>query len=113
MFGATVQEHRLANAEQFSPNAKAEKGAMHTTSTIDYVFILDGSLELGLDSGETRILKKGDSAVQRGTAHWWRNVSKTEPAMMAAVSVGLEGAVADEMRIADMPEEGEGKEKGE
>ncbi|KFY31015.1 hypothetical protein V494_08011 [Pseudogymnoascus sp. VKM F-4513 (FW-928)] len=86
---------------------------MHTTSTIDYIFILDGSMELGLDSGETRILKKGDSAVQRGTAHWWRNVSKTEPAMLAAVSVGLEGAVADEMRIADMPEEGEGKEKGE
>lgn len=77
---------------------------MHTTSTLDYVFIVDGALELGLESGETRVVKKGDSVVQRGTTHWWRNVSKTEPAMMAVVTVGLEGAVEDEMRIVGPPE---------
>lgn len=77
---------------------------MHTTSTLDYIFILDGSLELGLENGEIRVVKKGDSVVQRGTAHWWRNISKTEPAMMGVVSVGLEGAVEDEMRIAGPPE---------
>lgn len=85
---------------------------MHTTSTLDYIFIIDGTMELGLESGETRILKKGDSAVQRATKHWWRNLSKTEPASMVAVSVGIEGAVEDEMRIEGVGEEG-GKEKGE
>lgn len=85
---------------------------MHTTSTLDYIFILDGTMELGLESGETRILKKGDSAVQRATTHWWRNTSRTEPAIMVAVSVGIEGAVEDEMRIVGAVGEGE-KEKGE
>ncbi|KFY23072.1 hypothetical protein V493_06105 [Pseudogymnoascus sp. VKM F-4281 (FW-2241)] len=97
---------QIAKEPKFGPNPNGEKGAMHTTSTIDYIFILDGSIELGLESGETRVLKKGDSAVQRGTAHWWRNTSKTEPVMMAAVSVGVEGAVEDEMRIAAPVEEG-------
>lgn len=63
-------------------------------------------MELGLESGESRILKKGDSAVQRATTHWWRNTSRTEPAMMAAVSVGIEGAVEDEMRIEGLVEGG-------
>jgi quercetin dioxygenase-like cupin family protein len=36
---------------------------MHTTSTLDYIFIVDGTIELGMASGETRILKKGDSVV--------------------------------------------------
>jgi quercetin dioxygenase-like cupin family protein len=89
------------------------KGAMHTPSTLDYIFIIDGTIELGMASGETRILKKGDSAVQRATTHWWRNTSRTEPAIMAAVSVGIEGAVEDEMRIVGVVPEGDGKEKGE
>ncbi|OBT64032.1 hypothetical protein VE03_06692 [Pseudogymnoascus sp. 23342-1-I1] len=97
----------------FSPNPEQTKGATHTTSTLDYIFILDGAMELGLESGETRILKKGDSAVQRATKHWWRNTSRTEPAIMVAVSVGIEGAVEDEMRIEGLGKEGEGKEKGE
>ncbi|KFY78226.1 hypothetical protein V499_02542 [Pseudogymnoascus sp. VKM F-103] len=42
-----------------------------------------------------------------------RNTLRTEPAMMAAVSVGIEGAVEDEMRIVGVMGEGEGKEKGE
>lgn len=28
-----------------------------------------------LDSGESRLLKRGDVAVQRGTNHAWKNVS--------------------------------------
>ncbi|KFX89358.1 hypothetical protein V495_04382 [Pseudogymnoascus sp. VKM F-4514 (FW-929)] len=95
----------------FAPNPEQEKGVMHTTTTVDYIFIIDGEMELGLDNGETRLLKKGDTAVQRASAHWWRNPSKTEPAIMAAVSVGIEGAVENEMRIQSPPEEE--KEKGE
>lgn len=51
---------------------------MHRTVSLDYGVVLEGELELVLDSGESRILKKSDMAVQRGTTHLWRNRSKTE-----------------------------------
>ncbi|OBU00523.1 hypothetical protein VE01_01042 [Pseudogymnoascus verrucosus] len=88
----------------FSPNLEQMKGALHTTSTLDYIFIINGTIELRMASREIRILNKGDST---------RNTLRTEPAMMAAVSVGIEGAVEDEMRIVGVMGEGEGKEKGE
>jgi quercetin dioxygenase-like cupin family protein len=48
---------------------------MHRTSTIDYVFILDGELEMELDGGEWVHLNAGDIVVQRGTNHAWQNRS--------------------------------------
>ncbi|CAD0037939.1 unnamed protein product [Aureobasidium pullulans] len=42
-------------------------------------------MELVLDSGETRVMKVGDVAVQRGTNHAWRNTSDTEWARMMYV----------------------------
>lgn len=51
---------------------------MHRTVSLDYGVVLDGEIELVLDSGETRVLKKGDLSIQRGTNHMWRNKSATE-----------------------------------
>ena len=51
------------------------RSAMHRTSTIDYVFILSGELEMELDGGETAHLKGGDIVIQRGTNHAWVNNS--------------------------------------
>jgi quercetin dioxygenase-like cupin family protein len=48
---------------------------MHRTSSIDYVFILDGELEMELDGGEWVHLTPGDIVVQRGTNHAWENKS--------------------------------------
>jgi quercetin dioxygenase-like cupin family protein len=55
---------------------------MHRTVSLDYGVVLEGEMELVLDSGETRLLKRGDLAVQRGTLHAWRNTNKTEWARM-------------------------------
>lgn len=55
---------------------------MHRTVSLDYGVVLEGEVELVLDSGETRLLKRGDVAVQRGTNHAWRNTSETEWARM-------------------------------
>ena len=74
---------------------------MHRTNTLDYIVILDGELELTLDSGETRVMKKGDAVVQRALMHAWRNLSKTESARMVAVAVGAENAVEHEMIFPD------------
>ncbi|KAF3399904.1 hypothetical protein F1880_008468 [Penicillium rolfsii] len=46
---------------------------MHRTQSLDYGIVLEGEIEMSLDSGETRLLKKGDIAIQRGTLHSWRN----------------------------------------
>jgi quercetin dioxygenase-like cupin family protein len=58
---------------------------MHRTVSLDYGIVLAGDMELILDSGETRKMKVGDVAIQRGTMHAWRNLSDTEPARMIYV----------------------------
>ena len=51
---------------------------MHRTVSLDYGVVLEGEMELVLDSGEVRTMKRGDVAIQRGTNHAWRNTSSTE-----------------------------------
>lgn len=51
---------------------------MHRTVSLDYGVVLEGEIELVLDSGETRVMRRGDVCVQRGTMHEWRNRSATE-----------------------------------
>lgn len=58
---------------------------MHRTVSLDYGVVLEGEIELVLDSGETRVLKRGDLCVQRGTMHQWKNCSQTEWARMLYV----------------------------
>lgn len=55
----------------FPPGAETP---FHRTMTVNIGVILDGTVELHLDSGEMRTLKKGDSYTQRGTMHKWKNV---------------------------------------
>lgn len=74
---------------------------MHRTVSLDYGVVIEGEVELVLDSGETRLLKRGDVAIQRGTMHAWRNTSKTEWARMMYVlqeckPVEVEGEVLKE-----------------
>ncbi|KAL8755118.1 MAG: hypothetical protein Q9184_004891 [Pyrenodesmia sp. 2 TL-2023] len=58
---------------------------MHRTESLDYGIVIQGEIECLLDSGEKRIMRPGDVAVQRGTMHAWRNTSSTEWARMAFV----------------------------
>ncbi|KAH8676285.1 hypothetical protein BX600DRAFT_198492 [Xylariales sp. PMI_506] len=68
--GGTVARFVDAPPDSVSP--------MHRTISLDYGVVIEGEVELILDSGETRLLKRGDIAIQRGTMHAWRNPSKTE-----------------------------------
>lgn len=74
---------------------------MHRTVSLDFGVVLEGEVELQLDSGETRLLKRGDVSVQRGTNHAWRNTSKDHWCRMlyvlqAAESVTLAGKALHE-----------------
>ena len=58
---------------------------MHRTVSLDYGVVLEGEVELVLDSGEKRLLQRGDVAIQRGTNHAWKNTSDTKWARMMYV----------------------------
>lgn len=51
---------------------------MHQTQSVDYGIVLEGSIRLVLDSGETQLMGRGDVAVQRATMHAWKNPSKEQ-----------------------------------
>jgi mannose-6-phosphate isomerase-like protein (cupin superfamily) len=46
---------------------------MHTTPTIDFEVVLSGEVVLELDEGASVTLRAGDTVVQNGTRHRWRN----------------------------------------
>ena len=48
---------------------------MHRTISLDFGVVVEGEMELVLDSGEVQHLYPGDTVVQRGTNHAWRNVT--------------------------------------
>lgn len=58
---------------------------MHRTVSLDYGVVLEGEVELILDSGEKRIMKRGDCSIQRATNHAWRNMSESKWARMLYV----------------------------
>lgn len=60
---------------------------MHTSATIDYEFVVSGRVVLELDDGATTELSAGDTVVQNGTRHAWRN-PYDEPCLMVGVMVG-------------------------
>jgi len=61
---------------------------MHTTATIDYEFVVSGRCVLELDDDATRELGPGDTVIQNGTRHAWRNPYE-EPCLMVVVLVGV------------------------
>ncbi|KAK8160894.1 hypothetical protein BKA80DRAFT_276242 [Phyllosticta citrichinensis] len=58
---------------------------MHRTISLDYGVVLEGDVELILDSGEKRLMKRGDISIQRGTNHAWKNMSDEHWARMLYV----------------------------
>lgn len=81
----------LAEMESALPGLAAhmepDHPGMHTTATIDYEFVVSGSVVLELDDGVEVELHAGDTVIQNGTRHAWRNRG-TEPCQLVVVLVG-------------------------
>lgn len=77
---------RSLNKSKSEIKTEPEDSGMHQTDTIDYGFILQGSIVLDLGS-EKVILNAGDSFVQNGTRHAWRNPNEV-PAIIGVVMIG-------------------------
>jgi len=60
---------------------------MHTSDTTDFDVVLSGEIILELDDGVEVLLRPGDTVVQNGTRHRWRNPGSV-PAVVAVAIVG-------------------------
>lgn len=94
LHGAAVRTTIFPPDSSISPEAAAEYAArmkdiygaqggegdapdipgMHVTETIDVMTVIDGEIWALMEDGET-LLRQGDTMVQRGTRHAWRNRS--------------------------------------
>jgi hypothetical protein len=84
-------EAALKEVEEKLPGLAAhlepEHPGMHTTDTIDFEYIVSGEVWLELDDGMEVHLRAGDTVVQNGTRHAWRNKS-SEPCQMVVCLIG-------------------------
>lgn len=58
---------------------------MHRTVSVDFVIQVQGTIELTLEDGTTKLRKPGDLTINRAVTHAWRNPSKTEWSRMLGV----------------------------
>ena len=68
-------------------NHERDNPGMHTTDTIDFEYVVSGEVWLELDDGEEVHLRPGDTVVQNGTRHAWRNKG-TVPCTMVVFLLG-------------------------
>ncbi|KAK7064258.1 cupin-2 domain-containing protein [Favolaschia claudopus] len=68
---------------------------MHRTTSLDYNILLQGELILIMEDGsETHLKNPGDTVIQKGTMHAWRNPSTEWARWMCAV-IAAEPAVVN------------------
>jgi mannose-6-phosphate isomerase-like protein (cupin superfamily) len=84
-------EAALAEAEAKLPGLLSyldpSDPGMHATDTIDFELVLEGTVVLELDDGAEVTLHPGDTVVQNGTRHRWKNPGDT-PARLAVFTCG-------------------------
>jgi len=68
-----------------------DSSAMHETTTIDYIVIVEGEIDLAFEDGSEAHLRPGDCVMQGGVMHSWRNRSG-KPCTFAAIMIGATGA---------------------
>jgi len=84
-------EAAVAEFEDVLPGMAAQmeldNPGMHTTDTVDFEYVISGRVVLELDDGAVVELGPGDTVIQNGTRHAWRNPFD-EPFQMVAVLLG-------------------------
>jgi mannose-6-phosphate isomerase-like protein (cupin superfamily) len=80
-----------ARTEALLPGLRAtmepDNPGMHRSDTVDFVYVLEGEIVLELDDGRETTLRCGDTLVQNGTRHAWRNRSG-QPCRLLVVMLG-------------------------
>ncbi len=84
-----ISEEAEAELPGMIEHMEPDAPGMHTTDTIDFEYVISGRVVLELDDGVTVELGPGDTVVQNGTRHAWRNPF-SEPCRMVVVLIGAE-----------------------
>ena len=71
----------------FAERMQKDNPGMHQSDTIDCLYIISGEVWMELDDGKEVHLKAGDTVVQNGTTHAWRNKG-TEPCKFIGCLIG-------------------------
>lgn len=66
---------------------ESHQTGLHTTDTVDFIYVAEGEIWLELDDEKEIHLKTGDTLVQNGVRHAWRNHG-TEPCTLIVTIVG-------------------------
>ena len=87
----TVDPEALRELEEKFPGRAAhmesDQTGLHTTPSVDLIYIVSGELWLELDDGQEVHLRAGDTVVQNGVRHAWRNYSD-HPCSLVACLIG-------------------------
>ena len=78
---------QMAENPRKGMHPEPDNPGMHTTDSIDFEYVISGEVWLELDDGEEVHLKPGDTVIQNGTRHAWRNKG-TEPCQMVVCIIG-------------------------
>jgi len=68
---------------------ESDNPGMHTTPTVDFCYLISGTVFLEVDDGVEVEIRTGDTVVQNGTRHRWHNRGDI-PAVFVSGSVGAE-----------------------
>jgi quercetin dioxygenase-like cupin family protein len=83
----------MAEMEEKFPGLLAtfdpDEPGMHQHVTVDLLYVLSGEIVLELDNGREAQLRAGDTVVQSGTRHAWRNRS-LEECRLLVVNIGAQ-----------------------
>lgn len=85
--GETSEEYRDLLARVPAGGIRDPETGMHSTSSIDLTFVLEGEIGLEQTDGAEVTLRRGDVLVQNGAYHAWRNRSD-EACVVAFVVLG-------------------------
>lgn len=83
LIAATRERFATFDAEDHLTD-QTKHPAMHRTSSLDVICLLQGEVDLVLDTSRTRI-KPGQIVIQRGTSHGWDAIGG--PALLLAVLI--------------------------
>ena len=85
--GAVAAAEAALHAPGIADAMEVDNPGFHRTDTVDYITVLTGEVWIETDTGETQ-LSQGDTLIQLGTRHAWRNRSDT-PATLVVILNGV------------------------
>ena len=80
-------EEMEAKLPGMASHMEPDNPGMHTTHTVDFEVVISGQIVCELDDGAEVTLNPGDTFVQNGTRHRWRNPGQ-EPAVLFVALIG-------------------------